>query len=152
MPRFRRVEAISGLAAGAFGLGTLGAVLFAPMGTQSGCSSISSSDGVTQTDCSTTSMSIAQAQGLVTLLPAIFLFAAPLIGIAVFAFLHSRVSSRGRGNLVLLWISVALLCMAMVLAILSIGIFFAPTVLLALFTAITGSLPDRSGRLGTPPA
>jgi hypothetical protein len=152
MARFPRLEAISGVATGALGLGTLGAVLFAPLGTQSGCSSISSSDGVTQTECSTTSMSIVQAQGLETLLPAIILFAAPLIGIAVFALLHSRVQGRGRGSLVLLWISVALLCVATVLAILSIGIFFAPTVLLALFTAITGSLPDRLGRLSTPPA
>ena len=75
--RFRRVEAISGIVAGALGLITLEVVLFAPLGTQSGCSSISSSDGVTQTDCSTTSMSIVQAQGLVSLLPAIILFARP---------------------------------------------------------------------------
>jgi hypothetical protein len=144
----RRIEAICGVAAGALGVITLGAVLFAPLGTQSRCSSALSPDGVTQTDCSTTSMSIVQAQGLEILLPAIILFAAPLIGIAVFALLHSL----GRGGLVLLWISVAALCVAMVLAILSIGIFFAPSALLALLAAITGSLPDRLGRLGTPPA
>ena len=144
----RRIEAICGVAAGALGLLALGVALFAPLGTTSGCTTSLSPDGVTQADCSTTSMSLVQVQGLVSLLPAIILFAVPLIGIAAFALLHSL----GRGSLVLLWISVAVLWVAMFLAILSIGIFFAPSALLALFAAITGSLPNRSGRIGTPPA
>jgi hypothetical protein len=141
MAWFRRIEAISGVAAGALGLVALGVALFAPLGTQSGCTTSLAPDGSTQTDCSTTSVSILQIQGLVSLLPAIILFAAPLIGIAVFALLHSL----GRGSLILLWISVAVLCVAIFLAILSIGIFFAPSALLALLAAITGSLPDRRG-------
>jgi hypothetical protein len=139
----RRIEAIGGVAAGALSLITLGVVLFAPLGTTSGCTTSLAPDGVTQTDCSTTSVSIVQAQRLVSLLPAIILFAAPIIGIAVFALLHSR----GRGSLVLLWISVAVLCVVMVLAILSIEIFFAPSALLALLAAIAGSLPDKRGAL-----
>ena len=133
----RRIEAICGVAAGALGLVALGVALFAPLGTQSGCTTSLSPDGVTRTDCSTTSVSVVQAQGLVSLLPAIILFAAPLIGIAVFALMHSL----ERGSLILLWISVALLGVATVLAILSIGIFFAPSALMALLAAIAGSLP-----------
>jgi hypothetical protein len=139
----RRLEVICGLAAGALGLLALGVALFAPLGTMSGCTTSLAPDGVTRTDCSTTHMGIAQIQGLVSLLPAIILIAAPLIGIAVFAVRHSV----GRGSLVPLWISVAVLYVAMVLAILSIGIFFAPSALLALLAAITGSLPDRRGTL-----
>jgi len=139
----RRLEVISGGAAGALGLLALGVALVAPLGTMSGCTTSLAPDGVTRTVCSTTSVSIAQIQGLVNLLPAIILFAAPLIGIAVFAVRHSV----GRGSLVPLWISVAVLCVAMVLAILSIGIFFAPSALLALLAAVSGSLPDSRGTL-----
>jgi len=139
----RRVVVISGGAAGALGLLVLGVALVAPLGTMSGCTTSLAPDGVTRTVCSTTHVSIAQIQGLVNLLPAIILFAAPLIGIAVFAVRHSV----GRGSLVPLWISVAVLCVAMVLAILSIGIFFAPSVLLALLAAVSGSLPDSRGTL-----
>ncbi len=143
MAWFRRIEAISGIAAGALGLLALGVALFAPLGTQSGCTTSLAPDGSTQTDCSTTSVSIVQVQGLVSLLPAILLFAAPLISIAILALLHSL----GRGSLILLWISVGVLCVAMFLAVLSIGIFFAPSALLALLAAITGSLPDSRGAL-----
>jgi hypothetical protein len=141
----RRLEVISGVAAGALGLLALGVALFAPLGTVSGCTTSLSPDGVTRTDCSTTHVSIAQIQGLVSLLPAIILIAAPPIGIAVFAVRHSV----GRGSLVPLWISVAVLYMAMFLAILSIGIFFAPSALLALLAAVSGSLPDRRGTLSS---
>jgi hypothetical protein len=144
----RRIEAVCGVAAGALGLVALGVALFAPLGTMSGCVTSLSPDGATRTDCSTTSVSIVQAQGLVSLLPAIILFAAPVIGIAVFAVRHSV----GRGSLVPLWIGVAVLYVAMVLAILSIGIFFAPSALLALLAAITGSLPSHPERVGTPSA
>jgi hypothetical protein len=143
MAWFRRIEAISGIAAAALGLVALGVALFAPLGTQSGCTSSLTPDEGTQTDCSTSSVNILQIQGLVSLLPAIILFSAPLIGVAVFALLHSL----GRGSLIPLWISVAVLCVAIFLAILSIGIFFAPSALLALLAAITSSLPDRRGAL-----
>jgi hypothetical protein len=141
----RRLEVISGVAAGALGFLALGVALLAPLGTMSGCMTSLSPDGVTRTDCSTTHVSIAQIQGLVSLLPAIILIAAPPIGIAVFAVRHSV----GRGSLVPLWISVAVLYMAMFLAILSIGIFFAPSALLALLAAVSGSLPDRRGTLAS---
>jgi hypothetical protein len=144
----RRLEVISGVAAGALGFLALGVALFAPLGTMSGCMTSLSPDGVTRTDCSTTHVSIAQIQGLVSLLPAIILIAAPPIGIAVFAVFAVR-HSVGRGSLVPLWISVAVLYMAMFLAILSIGIFFAPSALLALLAAVSGSLPDRRGTLSS---
>jgi protein-S-isoprenylcysteine O-methyltransferase Ste14 len=118
---------------------------------QSGCRAPLSPDGVTRTDCSAagvTHVSIAQAQGLTSLIPVIAIVGAILLGIAVFAFRHST----GRGSLAPLWVSTPLLCAAMALAILSIGIFFAPSALLAMVAAITGSHPDRSRSLRTTPA
>jgi hypothetical protein len=141
----RRVEVICGVAAGVLGLVALGVALFAPLGTiQRSCTATLSPEGVTRMDCSTagvTHVSIAQVQGLASLTPVIALIGAILIGIAVFACWHST----GGGSLALLWVSTALLCAAMVLTILSIGIVFAPSALLALIAAITGSLPDRRG-------
>jgi len=140
----RRIEAICGVAAGALGLIALGVALFAPLGTQSGCTTTLSSDGVTQTDCSTaTPISIAQAQGLASLIPVIVAFSAIFIGIAVFALLHSA----RRGSIVFVWISAALLWGAVLVSILSIGIFFAPSALLALVAAIFGALPLTRGAL-----
>jgi hypothetical protein len=146
MASSRRIEAICGVAAGALGLVALGAALFAPLVAQSGCTTTLTSDGVTQTDCSTaTPISIAQAQGLASLIPVITAFSVILISIAVFALLHS--AGRWIGSLILLWISVALLWLAMTVALLSIGIFFAPSALLALVAAIFGSLPVTRGAL-----
>src|SRR5262245_32409209 len=115
----RRIEAICGVAAATLGLITLGVALFAPLGAQSGCTTPLSPDGAPQTDCSTVAVSIAQAQGLASLIPVIVIFSLILIAIAVFAVLHSA----GRVSIALLWISVALLWGAMIVSLLSIGIF-----------------------------
>jgi hypothetical protein len=141
MPGPRRIERGCGLAAGILGLVALGVALFAPLATvTTSCMITVSSSGAVTTDCSTAGtkhISIVQNQGFPSLLPVVLLFSTILIGIALFAVMHSR--SGARVFLVLLWVFTALLLVASFIAILSIGVVFLPSVLLALVAAIAGS-------------
>jgi hypothetical protein len=145
MSVLRRIEMVCGIATGALGLATLAFALGAPLVTteSGGCTTGGSPEGITTT-CTpsvTGHTSVIANQGLVSLLPAILIFGSILLAIVGFALAHSR---GGAGtSLTFLWIFTALLWAAMVLTGFSIGLFFFPTSLLALVTAILASMPDR---------
>jgi hypothetical protein len=121
----RRIELVCGLLAGVLGPLTLGLALFLP-------------SGVTSTGMHE---SLVEVEGLANLSGAILLFGTLLLGIAVFAALHSLTGvSRW---LTLLWVWVVLLDGAMFLAFLTIGLYFVPTLALALAAAIAGSACTR---------
>jgi hypothetical protein len=131
----RRLELLAGVLAGALGLAALGYALFAPLGEQ--CTNSSTQDN--QSICSP--VSLVQAQGLASLSFAITLFGGLSLGIAIFAICHSLFQRSAL--LVFLWICAILLCIATLLAILSIGIYFVPADALALLACITGTIASR---------
>ncbi len=131
----RRLELFGGMLGGVLGLAALGVALFAPLGEQ--CIGSSALDN--QTGCSP--ISLAQAQGLESLLFAITLFGSLSLGLAIFAVCHSLIQRPVL--LILLWTCTVLLCFATLLALLSIGVFFVPAVALALLASITGTLASQ---------
>ena len=125
---WRRIELICGVLAGALGIVALGIGLFAPLAVQ--CTTTTSS----QSSC--TMVSLAQAQGLATLLLPIELFGSLSLGIALFAAWHS--ATRNVLALVLLWVCTVLLSLNTLLAILSIGSLFIPADLIAFVAGVVG--------------
>ena len=119
----RWIELVCGLLCGILGLLALVMAFFGPgISYQGSSSSGTTFSGVT---------SYAQARGDV--LPYFVLFGIPLVGVALGAALHTwRRSSAGR---ILLWVSTAILLLLVVLAILSIGAFFVPSLALAFITS-----------------
>lgn len=138
----RRVELILGVLTAVLGLATLAFALGAPLGTSTrSCTTSQTIGQPPQVDCSqagTWQVSLIQTQGLLSLLPAILIFSSILLAILGFSLTHRR--SGSRASLTFLWIFTALLWVMMVLAGFSIGLFFFPTAVLALVTAILASI------------
>jgi hypothetical protein len=129
MSGYQWAELLSGLAACLLGLLTLGIVLFAPLG--SFASTTCSSDGRCTESQGTESLARSGIQPITWLFLA--LLVACLIIVALSAAVHSR--RRTAGRRVLLWIATALIFVFVILASPSIGLFLAPTWLLALGAA-----------------
>jgi hypothetical protein len=132
----RRLEAICGVLAGILGLAGLGVGLFAPLATQ--CTSTTGG----QSGC--TMVSLAQVQGLGSLILPIEIFGLLSLAIALFALWHSY-TANGLG-LVLLWVTALLFVFNSFLALLSIGLFLAPADILALVAAMAGLVRMSEGR------
>ena len=119
----RWIEFVCGPLCGILGLLALVVAFFGPgISYQRGTSSGATFSGVS---------SYAQVNGDV--LPYFVLFGLPLVGVALGATLHTqRGSSAGQ---ILLWVSTAILMLLVGLTILSIGLFFLPSLVLALITS-----------------
>lgn len=131
----RRIELICGVLGGVLGLAALGVGLFVPSGLT--CSSGTS--GYPRGGCS--HISVVQAQGLASLVPAIALFGGLSLCLLLFALWHVR--SGSVAALVLLWVCTVALFGATVLALLSIGVLFVPADALALTASIAGTVAGR---------
>lgn len=134
----RRIELISGLAAGAIGLAALAYALFGP--TYSYERIELRSDGTTSTTSG--SASLLQTQALQPITIVVFVVMALLVaGIAAGAYLHGR---RGwRAGRMLLGVSTALLGFGVVITGFSIGSFLLPSMLLGLLAT---AMADRVHR------
>ncbi len=126
MKLLRVLEAITATLAMLAGLVALGILLFAPSYTGETCQSSSDSPAVTCTTSSTTLLEINGAGVLV----ALAIFALLLLGIGITGVWHSR--RNAPGVQVALWVLTASLTAFTLLAILSIGTFLLPSVVLAL--------------------
>jgi hypothetical protein len=148
----RRIEMILGVATAVLGMGTLAFALGGPTYSTQGdtCSSASPNVPATCTLTPPQQTSAIQVQGLASLLPAILVFGSILLAILGFSFTHSRNGTGG--SLAFLWIFTALLWVVMVLTGFSIGLFFFPTAVLALVTAILASIAGARGQPAPPAA
>jgi hypothetical protein len=126
MRAVRLVELISGVTAGILGLAGLAYAAFGLIGmfasSKTSGESSTGSSGLAQTGISPTTMLF------------FVVVAALAIGVALSAFEHTR--SRERVWRVMLWVITGLLTLGVGIAILSIGPFLLPSVLLAIVTCV----------------
>lgn len=137
----RRIEQVSGIAAGVLGAAVLLFALFGPTGTQITVETLP--DGTRVERRSTTSLWEQQDISLVLVL-FLTVMLVSLIGIAVGAWAHASWGSAE--GFTLLWISTVALSLGMLLSIFSKGLFFAPSALLAIVACVAGSQRSMRGR------
>lgn len=137
----RRIELVSGLAAGLVGAAGLAYAVFGPTGRYQE-SSIGTDGTVTRAVTGSTNL----LQEGIEPATAAFLVLAFVLFLGVAAGASLRADGHCQAGLLLLWSSVALLVVVTWVALASVGLLLVPGTLLALIAATTGSIV-RSGRL-----
>jgi hypothetical protein len=134
----RRIEFMSGLATSVFGL--LGWAYAALGPTSRYVGSAISSNGRTTTVSGSSSVVQRGLEPRGVVFFAIVLLV--VVSFAAVAYWHSQ--RRGKAALMILWAITSLLWISVVLGAASIGVLLFPAALLAMITAVTGSLEGRS--------
>lgn len=137
----RRIEKLSSIAAGLIGAAMLLFALYGPTGTTE--STEVHSDGTTVTTRDTTSLFESQDVSLVLIL-FVTILALSLFGVAFGAHTHAA-SGSGEG-FTLLWVSTIALAGGTLLSMFSIGLFFVPSLLLAIVACVAGTQLSMRGR------
>lgn len=142
MRTLRRIEGLSGALAGILGFAALLVVIFAPLGMYGSTSTttITPGSGPSTGGGVTTGRSVSLAETGISATTAYFLafMALAILGIGVGAVLHSR--TRSNAWRALLWLATAVLLVGVVVAILSVGPFLLPSLLLALVASLLAGL------------
>ncbi|HUG16812.1 MAG TPA: hypothetical protein VMM78_17530 [Thermomicrobiales bacterium] len=129
----RRIEMLSGLAAGLIGVATLLFTLYGPTGRIE--SAETRPDGTIVTSSGATSMLESQSFSVVLIL-FLTVMTVSLFGVAFGSWTHA--TSGSAAGFTLLWLSTIALAGGAMLSLLSIGLFFMPSVLLAIIACIAG--------------
>ncbi|WP_069804522.1 hypothetical protein [Thermogemmatispora onikobensis] len=141
MRTLQRIEGLSGAFASLLGLAGLLVVIFAPLGTYGRTSTIVVTPGSGPgTAGPTTTRSVSLVATGISATAAYFLafIALVILGIGISAIVHSQTHSNAWRAI--LWLTTALLLAGVVVAILSVGPFLLPSLLLALVASVLAGL------------
>jgi hypothetical protein len=141
MSTLQRIEGVCGAFASILGLAALLVAIFAPLGIYGSTSTILVTPGSgpgTGGMTTTRPVSLAETGIPATAVSFLVLIALVIPGIGVSAILHSRTHSDAWRAI--LWLTTALLLVGVVVAILSVGPFLLPGLLLALVASVLAGL------------